>query len=316
MPRMPRLPHVPIPLVGEAEPPNREDRLRVGDRWLGWAEFGEPDGHLVLWCHGTPGARRQIPQVGREAARRLGLRIVCVERPGVGLSTGHKYRRIVEFADDAGRLATELGHDRFAVVGLSGGGPYALAVAAELPERVVAVGVLGGVCPVAGHDAATSAGVVGLAARFNRLLEPVRVPMGLAIWAAVQPLTPLAHFAYNAYSRISPPGDRVVMADPGIEAMFIDDLLHGAAFQFGAVAHDAALFGRHWGFRLRDVQAPVRWWHGDSDHLVPFDQAEQACALLPDCELHLRPGEGHLGGFAAADEVLEALAPYFDGARV
>lgn len=310
MPRLPRLPRLPALFVDKAEPPNEEGRLRIGDRWLGWAEFGDPDGELVLWCHGTPGARRQIPPAGRDAARRLGLRIVCVERPGVGHSTGHKYRRIMEFADDAALLATELGHERFAVVGLSGGGPYALAAGAALPERVAAVGILGGVCPVAGDDAVETSSLVGMSARFNRLLEPARVPLGMVVWALVQPITPVAHFAYNAYTKITPPGDQAVMADPAIEAMFVDDLLHGSAFQFGAIAHDAALFGRHWGFRLRDVKVPVRWWHGDSDNLVPLDHAEHACELLADCELHVRPGEGHLGGFAAADEVLEALAPF------
>jgi pimeloyl-ACP methyl ester carboxylesterase len=123
-------------------------------RVLGFAEYGDPEGRLVLWHHGTPGARRQIPLAGRRAAERLGVRLVCVERPGVGDSTDHRYRSFRDWADDVAVVVEDLGHDEFAVVGLSGGGPYALACAHELPDRVTSVGLLGTVCPMAGPDAA------------------------------------------------------------------------------------------------------------------------------------------------------------------
>ena len=84
-------------------------------------------------------------------------------------------------------------------------------------------------------------------------------------------------------------------------------LAREVALRFGAVAHDATLFGRHWGFELRDVKVPVRWWHGDTDALVPQSHAEHTATRIPDCELYMRPGESHLGGFAAADQVLETL---------
>ncbi len=306
--RLPRLPRPPTPGVPRATPPNREGTLRLGGRRrLGWAEFGDPDGRLVLWCHGTPGGRRQVPPAGRRSADELGLRIVGFDRPGVGDSTGHRYASFAEFGADAGRIAEQLGHDRFAVVGLSGGGPYALAAAWGNPDRVVAAGVLGGVCPLSGPDAGPRSGLVGLAERFNWALEPIRVPFGVALWGVVQPIMPLAHSAYTQLSRVMPEGDRTVFADPEIEAMFIDDIRHGSAVRFGALAHDIALFGRDWGFRLGEIRVPVRWWHGDADSLVSLDHAEAAAARIPDCELRIRPGESHLGGFAAADEVLGTL---------
>jgi pimeloyl-ACP methyl ester carboxylesterase len=78
----------------------------------------------------------------------------------------------------------------------------------------------------------------------------------------------------------------------------------------GAIVDDARLFGRDWGFRLADVKAPVRWWHGDADHIVPLDAAQAAVATLPDAELILRPQESHLGGFATADEVLRFVRSF------
>jgi pimeloyl-ACP methyl ester carboxylesterase len=274
---------------------------------LGYAEFGDPDGRLVLWHHGTPGARRQIPLVGRRAAERLGVRLVCVERPGVGASTDHRYRAIREWAADAAKVVDHLGHDEFAVVGLSGGGPYALACAHELPDRVTVVGILGSVCPVAGPDAAPGASIVNLAARFQWSLQPFRSLLGVGLWLLIQPLVPFTHRAYRLYASRMPAGDREVFDDPDIEAMFIDDIVHASRQRFGAVAHDAALFGRDWGFSIRDIDVPVFWWHGDADNIVPLAHAEHSIELLQACEFAVRPEESHLGGFAVADVVLETI---------
>src|SRR5207253_2336883 len=121
-------------------------RVRQG-RQMGIAEFGPPDGQAVIWFHGTPGARRQIPEEARLIAAAEGIRVIGVDRPGVGLSTGHLYDALVDIVPDIEIVADRLGIERFATVGLSGGGPYALAAAHELPDRVPAVGILGGVVP-------------------------------------------------------------------------------------------------------------------------------------------------------------------------
>lgn len=303
------LPSIPTPGVRRIAPPRREEVVPLADgRTLGIAEFGVADGPLVLWFHGTPGARRQIPPVGRTAALDLGLRLVTIERPGVGASTPHEYRRIADFATDVGEVADHLGHDRFAAIGLSGGGPYALAAGAVLPDRVAAVGVLGGVAPSTGDDQAAT-GVVRLARRFRHPLQLGRRPLGTAVRGAIA-LVPAVHLLYHGYVATTPPGDQRVMRDPEFEAMMVDDLVTALRQGFGAIAHDAALFGRHWGFHLGDITAPVRWWHGDADNIVPLDDAVAAAERLADVELHVRPGESHLGGFAAADEVLAAMAEY------
>jgi pimeloyl-ACP methyl ester carboxylesterase len=289
-------------------PPRVEGTLPVADgRRLGYAEFGDPRGALVLWFHGTPGARRQVPPVGRQAAQELGLRVVCVERPGVGSSTDHLYHRITDWAADIAMVADGLGHDRFTIVGLSGGGPYALACAHELPERVVAVGLLGSLVPTAGEDA-VSEGLVALSHRFNALLNLLRRPLGLGLWGFMRAVNPLSHQIVQGFARMMPEGDRRVLTDPALEAVFVDDLTVGSQRQFQGFVNDLILIGRPWGFRLADVAVPVRWWHGDADPFVPLEQARRAAAKLPDAELLVRPGESHLGDWAAADEVLAALA--------
>ena len=247
----------------------------------------------------------QFPLIGRRAAEKLGLRVIAVGRPGTGLSDPHPYESVADWARDVVHVADALGAERLGVVGLSGGGPYALACAAVPPlsGRVAAVAVLGGVVPSVGPDALAT-GAIDLARRFAPVLSGLRRPLAQAASALLLPILPLAHYACRAYASTTPEGDRKVLHDPDMEGMFIDDLVLLAKGRFQAIVDDARLFGRDWGFRLADVNAPVRWWHGDADNIVPLAAAQKAVALLPNAELVLRHEESHLGGFATTDEVL------------
>ena len=295
--------------VPRVEKPRSEGRFYLPNgRRLGYAEFGDPSGVVVLWFHGTPGARRQFPLVGRRAAMKLGLRVVVLERPGSGLSDPHPYAAVADWATDMAAVADALGAERLGVVGLSGGGPYALACGAVPPlaDRVAAVAVLGGVVPSVGPEAIAGS-VADLARRFAPMLSQLRRPLAALSIGLLAPLIPFSHYAYRAYSGISPEGDKRVFADPEIEGMFIDDIVLAIKGRCQALVDDARLFGRDWGFPLADVNVPVRWWHGDADPLVPLAAAQAAVSRLPDAELILRPGESHLGGFAMVDEVLEFI---------
>ena len=293
--------------VPRTEKPRAEGRVHlVHGRRLGYAEFGDPSGDVVVWCHGTPGGRRQFPLLGRRAAEKRGLRVILVERPGSGLSDPHPYNSVAEWATDVAHVADALGAERLAVVGLSGGGPYALACAAVPPlaGRVAAVGVLGGVVPAVGPEASAT-GAIELARRFAPVLSTLRRPLAMAVSAVLLPIIPFGHLACQVYASTTPQGDQRVLRDPEMEGMFVDDLILAARGRLQAIVDDARLFGRDWGFRLSDVNVPVRWWHGDADPIVRLEGAQAAIERLPKAELVLRSEESHLGGFAAADEVLE-----------
>ena len=292
----------------ELLPPRGEQTISVDhDRVLGIAEFGPPDGRAVFWFHGTPGGRRQVPPAARRAAEEYGVRLIGVERPGTGGSTGHLYRDIRAYADDIAVLADALGVDRFGVIGLSGGGPYVLACAHELPDRVVGAVVLGGVAPTVG-DEAMDGGIVDLTRRLRPLIELSRQPLALTITLLARLLRPAGPQAMALYSRISPPGDREAFASPFLGEMFLDDLNRAAARGgLGAATADLALFGRHWGFSVADIEVPVRFWHGDADHIVPLSHAEALVDRMADAELHVRPGESHLGTLVVGDEAVRTV---------
>ena len=276
-------------------------------RQLGFAAYGPDDGDPVIWHHGTPGARGQIaPRTSRVAAER-NMQVVLIERPGVGDSTSHLYENIAGFAPDVEVVADRLGFDRFGVAGLSGGGPYTLACAHHMPDRVVAAAVLGGVSPTTGEDAPPG-GIVRLAHRFNGPLTALRDPLSAVVWTALQVAKPVDDQAIALYARISPPKDREILTDPEMKEMFISDINCGGKRQFKAVIYDAVLFGRHWGFEIEDLQVPVRMWHGDADNLVPLAHAEWMADLIPDCELTMDPGEAHLGGLDRIEDVRDTIS--------
>jgi pimeloyl-ACP methyl ester carboxylesterase len=298
---------LPVLGVGSVDPPLELGDTTLSDgRRLSWATFGDPDGSPLLWFHGTPGNRTQIPPATAREAAAIGVKIVCVARPGVGRSSDTAYASFVEHAEDIEELVDDIGARRFGIVALSGGAPYALACAHEMPHRVEGVAVLGGVCPVAGDEAAPG-GIVAMAARFNSILTPLRIPLSAVVSNLIGLLGPLSHQAYAGFAKVMPEGDQRVFADPEIKAMFIRDLVAANRWNYRGLFNDVVLFGRPWGFRLADVDVPVRWWHGDADSLVPLDHARHVTDLLPECELLVRPEESHLGGFGITHEVLTWL---------
>ncbi|HME77915.1 MAG TPA: alpha/beta hydrolase [Mycobacterium sp.] len=301
-----------LPRVQRVETPRAEGQFRLsGGRQLGYAEFADPAGAVVLWFHGTLGARRQFPLLGRRAAERLGLRVIIVEQPGTWLSDAHRYPAVFDWVADMAQVADALEVERLGIVGLSGGGFYALACGTLPPlvARVAAVAILDGVVPSVGPEA-TSGGITDTARRFAPILTQLRRPLAMLCSGLLAPLIPIAHYAYRGYTSAWPADDQRVLADPEIEAIFVDDMVNAFRGRCPAMVDDARLLGRDWGFRLADVKVPVRWWHGDSDHVVPIAGVEAAVSRLQDAELTVRSGESHLGGFAKIDEVLECMRAY------
>lgn len=296
----------------DVERPKLEGTVAVGEgRRLGFAEFGSAQGRTVFWLHGTPGARRQVPIEARAFAERNHIRLIGIDRPGIGSSTPHIYENVLAFSDDLRIVADTLGVDRMALVGLSGGGPYTLAAAYALRERVVAAAVLGGVAPVVGPESIDS-NLMKLGAFVAPALQTAGVPIGVAMSAAIRVVRPFASPIIDLYGRFSPEADRRLLARPEFKTMFLDDLLNGSRKQLAAPFYDIVVFERDWGFRLDEVKVPVRWWHGDHDHIVPFAHGQHVVSRLPDAQLTELPYESHLGGLGCAQEIMGTMTEIWD----
>lgn len=291
--------------------PRFEGTFRLADgRELGYAEYGPANGRTILWFHGTPGGRRQIAPEARALAHRRKVKLIAVERPGIGDSTSHSYPSLADWALDVRDFCDAKGIDRFAVCGLSGGGPYAMACARYLPDRVLATVVLGGVAPAVGRDA-IAGGVSGLV----RLLAPgmkyLRPPLNRLLVGMVRRLQPHADRAVDTFARFMPPGDRAMFEDIALREVFVEDIMLASRKQMQAMLHDVVLFGRDWGFGLAEIETPVYLLYGDADNIVPLRHGEHMAALLPNAELRIRTGEGHLGGLGASSEIFDTLLAHW-----
>lgn len=292
-------------------PPRFEGTFRLKDgRKLGYAEYGPADGRPILWFHGTPGGRRQIAPEARDLAWKRDVRLIAVERPGIGDSDSHSYASLAEWAADIQAFCNGKGLDQIAVCGLSGGGPYALACAYYLQDRVVAACILGGVAPATGEDA-VKGGVSGLVRTLAPVTKRLRVPLNRVLHTLVRGLENHVDKAMGAFARFMPPGDQAVFEDPDIRHMFTDDILLGSSRQMQALLHDVEIFARDWGFLLRDIDTPVYLLYGDSDNIVPLHHGEHLAERIPGAEFRVRSGEGHLGGFGASEEIFNDLLSHW-----
>ena len=287
------------------ERPAEHRAVRLGDgRVLGYAEFGAPNGRPIFVFHGSPGARLQV-RVAHGPALARGIRIVAPDRPGQGLSTRQPGREIADWPEDVRALADALGITRFAVVGISGGGPYAAACAWALPGRVSRAGIISGVVPGAGPDLAA-----GLRRHAHGLLELVldRPWLMRAIMAlGAVPCRRLAGQIFELASALAPPEDHAMLRRPDIATALIASLRE--AFRGGSqgVADDLLLLTRPWTVRPQEVQVPVRLWHGEDDDMVPVAMGRRLAEVIPHCRAEFIPGGGHYVVFDRIGPILDAM---------
>jgi len=128
---------------------------------LGFAEYGSPDGNVLVYCHSYPGSRLEAAALSAHAVQ-AHVRVLSLDRPGYGRSTFQEDPFFLDWPRDLIAVTENLGIERFAVMGVSGGAPYALACAQQMPERLIACGIVSGIGPL-------GLGVSGMS-RQNRLV--------------------------------------------------------------------------------------------------------------------------------------------------
>jgi pimeloyl-ACP methyl ester carboxylesterase len=268
--------------------------LRDG-RTLGYTEYGVPNGKPVMFCHGTPGSRR-FHHPDAAIATALGIRLIAADRPGYGLSTFQRGRRLLDWPDDLAQLADALGVDRFAVVGLSGGGPHTLACAYKLVGRLTRVGLVASTAPF-DIPSATE----GMAKDNQRYLAITRHAPFLALrvlysWAVRAELRNPEAWLQSQSVQLAE-ADRAVRASAAWRQMELDNVRE--AYRQGALGHawEGRLFTRPWGFRAQDIVAAVHLWQGEADTLVPVTMGRYLASAIPSCIPVFLPDVGHLSLF-------------------
>lgn len=285
---------------------SEEDRhLALSDgRKLGYAEFGDPAGLPVLAFHGTPGSRLMFRLV-HEPARRLGLRIVAPDRPGFGLSDFQENRTLIDWKDDVLALAESLGLARFAVAGISGGGPYVAVCAALLPERVTAaalVSPVGPLHPPEGPDNLPSSQIVTF-----RLLPHITPAMLGAFSIGRLMFMNASDSMYRMIMRRAGPADESILLRPEVRKNLLAGVIEGFRPGIQGVVQEMKIFARPWNIPFDAIKAPAMLWQGTADNNVPVAASLRLAEIIPGCELTRIEGAGHYWVFDHIDEVLSAL---------
>ena len=253
-------------------------------RTLAWAEYGDPAGVPLLFLHGAPGGRLSAGLHDRRFARQ-GLRVIAPDRPGYGRSDAAPGRTVRDAADDLLTLLDACGLEQAFVVGGSGGGPHALALAATAPHRVRATGIMVGAAPLQADELARQTGLVRVvldslddANQLRATLEHVRTSL---LDQGVAALMPGATAT-----------DREQWARHG-EAMqraLTDALTPGAE---GLIEDFTAIYQKPWEFDVADATGPVVWAHGQDDQNVPITAATRLAGQLPHCRFIAWEKTGH-----------------------
>jgi pimeloyl-ACP methyl ester carboxylesterase len=281
--------------------PGETIRLRDG-RALAYAEWGTPGGQPVVFLQGIPGGRlTQWWDDELPAAR--GVRLLTVDRPGIGRSDRQPGRRVGDWAADVEELADDLGIDRFGVIGFSAGAPYAVACGSRLRDRVTAIAL---VSPLGRADVP---GVVDdmATARFMRLARRAPRVMGLIYAVVARQGRKDPDAAHERFFRDASRVDRAVVDRPEVKSRWMPAFVEAAHAGGRGLAEDMRVVQRAWGFDPADVHIPVHLWHGRLDRVAPPSHAEQWIEVLDDCRPVWSDDEGHFLIQDHFEEVLGAI---------
>jgi pimeloyl-ACP methyl ester carboxylesterase len=289
-------------------------QLRDG-RALAYREWGDLSGSPVVFIHGVPGSSLWSPDPHQATTRACGVRLISVDRPGVGGSDLRPGLTVGGWADDVAELADGLGLDRFGVVGVSAGGPWAAACAALIPERLTGVGIASSRALAEYNLRERPQTVEEFNEEDRREFELVR---DLGPEEAAKRLTP----GYEEWTRrlleqpeqfladyqpVPPEGDRWFFDDATRVELLLECFRDFAGQgPLGSVWESVAIL-QPWSFRLAEISAPVHLWHGAQDPRVALVTQEFAAETIPDARLTIWPDAGHFGIAKYWHQVVEAV---------
>ncbi len=270
--------------------------------------YGAMEGTPYFYFHGYPSSRIEASCI-HEKAEEKNIKIIAVDRPGIGLSDFQKNRKIVDWAEDVSELANELGFMKFGVMGMSSGAPYALACGYKIPEKlnkIVLISALGGVDfkqPGLKNDHKAAFRVAGSLPFVYRFL----------LW-----LCRIRHIkgknAAKKYFRINfkhlALKDQELLQNPDILDAVVEFQYESCRKGLKGLVYEAKLLGRPWGMNLSTISSNLKiyLWHGTADLVAPVTASKEIERMLPKSIADYKEDEGHFSLlFYYHPEILEVL---------
>ena len=259
-------------------------------RSLSFASFGDPAGRPVFYFHGFPGSRFE-PQSNHEAYLKGGIRLLALDRPGIGYSTRKNKRQLLDWPEDVVEVAKILNLEKFSVLGVSGGGPYALACARAIPGYLDKVTVACGLGPM---DAPNATSGMMLSNRilfsYGRFFPPL---LRLSVSLMVRQLSSKPVKGFEKFVEGLPEPDRLVLSGANAQELVLASAVEGVRQGSKPLLEEISIYSKFWGFELSDLNVPVSLFQGEADIDVPASMARYQAELIPNCELNLYPTDGH-----------------------
>ncbi len=283
--------------------------LRSGRR-IGVVKYGDPFGVPVLAIHGAPACRTMFEAADAQA-RAGGVQLIAFDRPGYGLTPLDYGATLQSRTEVFAELADTLDLDRFALLGVSGGGPYAVTLAARLGSRIAGLALVSPLGPVADVASRSVPNPVHLStAQRGFFLDLAHHPWLLRCNAeAVMRSFRIAPGLFlSTVSHLLPEADREIInrddVSESVIAMTMEATRHGI---LGAIA-DLEIFAEPWHVDYEKITAPARLWQGTADTIAPVGLALKLGALIPDCKVTRVKGGGHFWIYDAIADVMAAVA--------
>ena len=262
----------------------RQIKLRDG-RVLSYVDCGDPAGKPLLYFQAF--RFKLFGELPHQIAQQLKIRLIAPDRPGFGLSDFKPGRTIKDWANDVVELADALRLERFAILGHSGGGPFAAAAAYKIPERVTRVAMV------------SSIGFYKLPEAIKKTIGPIplayNINRRLIAWTANAYLRLSGRFGYRARLLALAGGPGVAaFSAPAELVQFItglgDEVSRPRRYD---AAWELILYSRPWGFQLEDISVKVHLWHGEADAASPPAIMRYMARAIPNCWARFLPGEDH-----------------------
>ncbi|WP_144487547.1 alpha/beta fold hydrolase [Bacillus pumilus] len=267
--------------------------LLQNGRHIGLCEYGDLAGFPIFFFHGTPGSRVMFLDHD-PISKELGVRLICLDRPGFGLSTPQPERTILDWAKDVLEVAEQLGIHHFSVMGVSGGGAFAAACAYQLPNRVLSAALISSTTPF--QDGKPPKSML----KENKLAFFLSKKFPWLLKASYRSQKKMIENKPEKFKKLAKNGNKhlhqwdrqFLQTDEQLEMMMTH--LHEATRQsVDECIREPDLLSRPWEFDMKDIQIPVDVWHGKEDSMAPFVEIEKMAPHIPNVKTNYIDEAGH-----------------------
>ncbi len=258
-------------------------------RLLGFAEFGDPKGIPIFYFHGFPGSRLEAGKF-HDIAMANHIRLIGIDRPGMGMSTMNKNRSMLDWPADAVEFADALKIDKFSVIGHSGGAPFVAACAFAIPHRLHGAAIVSGMAPFEKPE--SQMGMSGGQKIVNQTIK--NMPWLTSMMMRLTRMMLKNPRMMDKMIHQLPEVDQVLFRDPKIGKDLINSTMEAFRNGIDGPSYEMSLlFTKPWGFDLEKIICPVTIWQGTLDTQAPLSHAKIYANFIPGAELHIVENEEH-----------------------